>query len=204
MKLDEKQEEFNIGLNSASAIISSVMRTIYNDAMRVAINEFNKRTAPILESLTPDEKQIAETALEKIARQIKCIFRTLVKQLFSQIKSFVAQVASRVVNVTQCYINNIVLPIMNNVGNLVNGAFDAARSSINGLSEGLLGLTEVAEGVLQAIDGVFSMNLLGSFCKEDNENNKSIVDEWCVGSGVKPKFQLGSDLINKANLLLDL
>ncbi len=194
--LDEKQEEINAGLNGASAIISSIMRTIYDDAMRAALNEFNKLTAPLLESLAPDEKQKAENALEIAARQIKCIFRTLVKQLLSQIKSFVTQAASRVVNVTQCYINNIVLPIMNNVQNLVNGAFDAASSAISSLTDGLLGLTDVAIGVLDAIDGVFSFRL-GSFCKEDNENNKSIVDEWCVGSGTKPKFQLGSDLIDK-------
>ena len=192
----EKQEEINAGLNSASATISSIMRTIYDDAMRAALNEFNKRTAPLLESLAPDEKQKAENALEIAARQIKCIFRTLVKQLFSQIKSFVAEAASRVVNVTQCYINNIVLPIMNNVQNLVNGAFDAASSAISSLTNGLLGLTDVAIGVLEAIDGVFSFRL-GSFCEEDNENNKSIVNEWCVGSGVKSKFKSGSDLINK-------
>ena len=44
---------------------------------------------------------------------------------------------------------------------------------------------------------LFNLNLLGSFCKDDSENNKSIVDEWCVGPGVKPKLELGKDMIDK-------
>ncbi|MDB4343894.1 hypothetical protein OAA11_01750 [Schleiferiaceae bacterium] len=192
----EKQDEINTGLNLASATVSSIMRTIYNDAMEAALKEFNKATAPLLESLAPDEKQKAENALEIAAQEIKCLFKSLLEQLFKQIKSFILDAASRIVNVTQCYINNVVLPIIDNIKNLANGILNTASSVISSLTGGLAGLADVAIGVLGAIDGVFSLQL-GSFCPDDSENNKSIVDQWCVGSGVKPKFELGSDMIDK-------
>ena len=39
--------------------------------------------------------------------------------------------------------------------------------------------------------------LLGNFCPDDSENNKSIVNEWCVGPGTKPKLEVGKDCLIK-------
>ena len=39
---------------------------------------------------------------------------------------------------------------------------------------------------------------MGNFCPDDSENNKSIVNEWCVGPGTKPKLEVGKDMFDKA------
>ena len=59
----EKQDEINTKLNLASATVSSIMRTIYDDVMGVVLDEFNKATALISEFLTPKpnkSRRIAE------------------------------------------------------------------------------------------------------------------------------------------------
>lgn len=193
--ISDIESKINTALNQVSSFISGIMKSVFNKVMDTVLDAFNKVISNFTNLIPVNKKPEAEDFIAFAAEQLVCLFKKLIENIFSQIKSFVTDAVNRIVNVSQCFMNNFVGGILSQIKGAVGGVLGAVDNALSGILGGASNLLGAAGDVLSAIDSLF--NLSFNLCTT-NRDNQSIVTEWSILTGVGKQAKPGSDLISRA------
>ena len=156
--ISDIESKINTALNQVSSFISGIMKSVFNKVMDTVLDAFNKVISNFTNLIPVNKKPEAEDFIAFAAEQLVCLFKKLIENIFSQIKSFVTDAVNRIVNVSQCFMNNFVGGILSQIKGAVGGVLGAVDNALSGILGGASNLLGAAGDVLSAIDSLFNLS----------------------------------------------